>query len=154
MSRSTPLRLYGRESNAEELEWDWVDGELTRAGTYWVTARTQGHPHPRPVWGVWMRERLYLSIGTLVTVKALAADPTVTVHLESGTEVVIVEGTAVNDPVGSAVFAEYDRKYDWSYDVARYGPFTCVVPALVLAWRTAGWAGRESFQQTGRWRFS
>lgn len=49
--------------------------------------------------------------------------------------------------------ARYERKYDSSYEVDKYGPLTRVAPETVLAWRTAGWAGRESFQQTGRWRF-
>jgi hypothetical protein len=50
------------------------------------------------------------------------------------------------------VVAEYDRKYDWSYDPDTYGRLTVVVPETVLAWRAAGWAGRESFQQTGKWQ--
>ncbi len=149
-----PLRLYGKPSDKSELDWEWVDGQLSAAGTYWVTARTNGHPHPRPVWGVWSGQRLHLSVGTPRTAGALAADPTVTVHLDSGTEVVIVEGRAVGSSSDPAVLASYDRKYDWSYDLSLYGSLTCVAPETVLAWRTAGWAGRESFQQTGRWRFA
>ncbi len=154
MARTTPLRLYGHDSKTEALDWDWVDKQLRGAGTYWVTALTNGHPHPRPVWGVWLEDHLYLSIGTPVTVQALAVDPTVTVHLESGTEVVIVEGLAVGARSDAEIVAEYDRKYDWSYEVDNYGPLTCVAPETVLAWRTAGWAGRESFEQTGRWKFA
>ena len=154
MTRFTRLQLYGEDSETEALDWDWVDRQLRQAGTYWVTARTPGHPHPRPVWGVWQENHLYLSIGTPVTVQALATDPAVTVHLDSGTEVVIVEGRAVDASSDIEVLARYDRKYDWSYEVATYGPLTCVAPGTVLAWRTAGWAGRESFQQTGRWTFS
>ncbi len=41
--------------------------------------------------------------------------------------------------------AEYNRKYDTSYEVGRYGPLTAVAPQTVLAWRTAGWAGRGEF---------
>lgn len=154
MSSPSRLRLYGQDSDKEALGWDWVDGQIRDAGTYWVTARTQGHPHPRPVWGVWLDGRLYLSIGTPATLEALSADATVTVHLDSGTQVVIVEGRTVEAPSDSAVVAEYDRKYDWSYEADKYGPLTCVVPERVLAWRTAGWAGRDSFQQTGKWTFA
>jgi hypothetical protein len=50
--------------------------------------------------------------------------------------------------------AEYNRKYDTSYEVGRYGPLTAVAPQTVLAWRTAGWAGRDSFQQAGRGEFT
>jgi hypothetical protein len=28
-----------------------------------------------------------------------------------------------------------------------------VAPLKVVAWRSAGWAGREGFQHTGKWRF-
>lgn len=41
-----------------------------------------------------------------------------------------------------------------AYDPAVYGPLAVEVPPTVLAWRTAGWAGHQSFQQTGGWTFS
>ncbi len=154
MIRATVLRLHGAASDAPPLHWDWVDRQLRDAGTYWVSARTSGHPHPRPVWGVWRRDQLHLSIGTPAALRALARDPTVTVHLDSGVEVVIVEGRAVAAAGDADAIAEYDRKYDWSYDVERYGPLTAVAPQTVLAWRTAGRAGRDGFQQAGRWEFT
>jgi hypothetical protein len=106
------------------------------------------------VWGVWRDSHLYLSIGTPTTSKALVADPLVTVHLDSGTDVVIVEGRAVGPVLEPAVIADYDRKYDWSYDPVEYGPLTCVAPETILAWRAGGWAGRDGFQSTGRWRYT
>ena len=151
MASPRAIRFYGRVGGHAALEWEWVDGQLRRAGTYWVTARTTGHPHPRPVWGVWQSSQLFLSIGTPVTRKAVAVDPAVTVHLDSGTEVVIVEGR-VSGPCGDAeILAAYDEKYDWSYDLSQYGSLVRITPETVLAWRTAGWAGRDSFQQSGRW---
>jgi hypothetical protein len=33
------------------------------------------------------------------------------------------------------------------------GPISRLAPVTVMSWRTAGWAGRESFQQTGSWPF-
>ncbi len=148
------LRLYGQPSDTPALEWAWVDAQLEAAGTYWVVARTTGHPHPRPVWGVWSQQRLFLSIGTPATIRALASDPVVTVHLDSGTEVVVVEGRSAGPAEDPGVIAAYDRKYDWTYDPATYGPLTVVIPDAVLAWRSSGWAGREGFQQTGRWKLS
>ncbi len=154
MRDSSTLHLYGHGSDKPELEWAFVDEELRTAPTYWVVARSPGHPHPRPVWGIWREELLYLSIGTPSTIRALELDPRVTVHLESGTDVVIVEGVvaaAATDPV---VISEYDEKYDWSYDMDEYGPLCCVAPQVVLAWRAVGWAGRDSFGKTGRWTFA
>src|SRR5262245_12811101 len=84
--------MFGEASPEPPLDWAWVDEQLFRAGTYWTTARSAGHPHPRPVWGVWTDERLLLSIGSPVLLHQVTADPVVTVHLESGTDVVVVEG--------------------------------------------------------------
>jgi hypothetical protein len=119
-----------------------VDAQLEAAGTYWVIARTQDHPHPRPVWGVWDSDHLYLSIGTPVTLRTLARDPAVTVHLDSGTDVVIVEGRAAGPEGGAGAIEAYNRKYDWNYDPGEYGPLQRVDADVVLAWRAGGWAGR------------
>ncbi|HEY1987950.1 MAG TPA: hypothetical protein VGG43_00640 [Acidimicrobiales bacterium] len=75
-----------------------------------------------------------------------------TVHLDSGSQVVIVEGRAYGPSADAEVMAEYNRKYDGSYDADTYGRPTVVVPETVLAWRTRGRAGRERFHQTGKWR--
>jgi len=151
---SRVLRMYGQPSDHPPLEWGWAAEQLETAGLYWVIPRSDGYPHPRPVWGVWLAEALHLSIGSPAIRSAMAADPRVTVHLESGTDVVVVEGRVIpaasTDP---AVLAAYDTKYDWHYDEPAYGPISRLAPVTVMAWRTAGWAGRESFQQTGSWTF-
>jgi hypothetical protein len=67
--------------------------------------------------------------------------------------VVIVEGHAAGPASAADIIAAYNQKYDWNYDLGEYGPLQRVDPDVVLAWRAAGWAGRESFQQTGRWHF-
>ena len=72
-------------------------------------------------------------------------------HLDSGTDVVIVEGVATTEDATPALLAAYDAKYDWHYDADTYGPFTRIAPEVVKAWRAAGIAGRDSFQETGRW---
>lgn len=146
--------MYGEPSDGSLLDWAWVDGELTAAGTYWVTPCGEGHPHPRPVWGVWLDEMLHLSIGSPVTARLLERNIDLTVHLDSGVDVVIVEGS-VDGFTGSApVLEAYNEKYSWQYTVEEYGRLTSIAPASVLAWRSAGWAGRDGFQQTGRFRFS
>lgn len=151
MKRPRVLRLYGAESDKDPLEWDWVDGQLRAAGTYWVVPRSPAHPHPRPVWGVWHDDRLFLSIGTPANRRDLAVDPRVTVHLDSGTDVVIVEGSVSGSSEEPEVVAAYDSKYDYHYDLEIYGALTVVAPERVLAWRSQGWAGREGFHYTGLW---
>ena len=161
--RRRVLRLYTQPSAHPPLAWDWVSAQLESAGTYWVLARTPGHPHPRPVWGVWQESLLHLSIGSPVLNAALSADPRVTVHLDSGTEVIIVEGAVEGEVEGAVAGAghpfdrgpieAYNAKYDWDYDAAQYGRLKTVAPSRVLAWRTAGPAGRESFTTTGSWEW-
>jgi hypothetical protein len=119
-------------------------------------ARPQGHqhPHPRPVWGVWHQERLHLSLGSPTLRRAIQEEAAVTVHLDSGTDVVIVEGLArPGNGTSTELVQVYDQKYDWVYDASRYGDLMVVEPKRVLAWRTTGWAGRDSFQTTGCWVF-
>jgi hypothetical protein len=67
------LRLYGQISDKPALEWSWVNNQLQEAATYWVVGRTPAHPHPRPVWGVWDGQRLFLSIGMFSTVTLFGA---------------------------------------------------------------------------------
>lgn len=145
--------MYGAPSTEPGLAWSWVDERLTAAGTYWTIARGGSHPHPRPVWGIWAEQRLHLSIGSPVISGLLAAAPDVTVHLDSGVDVVIVEGRVGGKTEDQELYDAYNKKYDWNYSTDEYGPLTTIVPTTVLAWRSAGWAGRDGFQQTGRWRF-
>jgi len=148
-----PLRLYGEPSTLAPLEWSWVDAQLLASGTYWVTAPGGTHPHPRPVWGCWHLDRIILSVGSPVIRRLAGVGTPVTVHLDSGTDVVIVEGVIAGATDAPDVLDAYNRKYDWAYSVADYGPLMTIRPQTVLAWRAAGWAGRESFVATGRWTY-
>lgn len=168
-----PLTMYGQPSEVASLDWSWVDEQLTAASVYWITTaddhepnspgasphphpRPGGasrHPHPRPVWGVWMEGLLYLSIGSPRINAALAEPTPVTVHLGGDIDVVILEGTSAGPSDTPKAIERYNAKYDWNYLIEDYGPFTLVTPSKVIAWRSAGWAGRDGFQSTGRWRF-
>ena len=154
--RERTLHLYGAPSDRGQLAWSWVEAQLSTAGTYWLVVRTPGHPHPRPVWGIWHGQRLHLSVGSPTLLRAVNLDPLVTVHLDSGTDVVLLEGTisrTTQYETPSSIVQAYNAKYDWDYQVAQYGELIVVQPQRVLAWRTAGWAGRDSFQATGCWQF-
>ncbi len=147
------LVMYGSPAEVRGLEWAWVAEQLTGAGAYWTVTHTSMHPHPRPVWGVWQRNVLYLSIGSPRLIADAHHDAAVTVHLGGVNDVVIVEGIVRGRNRDREVLDAYNAKYDWDYTIDTYGPFTTVVPAKVMAWRSAGWAGRDGFQQTGKWRF-
>jgi len=151
---SEQLVMYGETSEVPALEWAWVAEQLSAAPAYWVSAPDSGPPHPRPVWGVWLDEVLYLSIGSPRINAALVGATAVTVHLGSETDVVILEGTTAGPSEATEVIGSYNAKYDWDYRIAELGPLTTVRPSKVMAWRSAGWAGREGFTDSGRWRFT
>jgi len=146
--------MYGEGVDLPALEWSWVEERLAAALLYWCDSAASDWPHPRPVWGVWHRSLLCLSVGSPVLRRAISADGRVTVHLESATEVVLVEGAVVESAdVDSAVDA-YDHKYDYSYEVSTYGRLLAVAPRKVLAWTAGGPAGREGFSAAGAWSFT
>ena len=63
----------------------------------------------------------------------LARDPHLVVHLESGDEVVIVEGVAVPTAATESDVEEYDRKYGVKPEAGE--GWYRVAPHRVLAWR-------------------
>jgi hypothetical protein len=100
------------------LDWKNVRGRLEESAIYWLaTASPEGLPHTVPVWGVWLDDRLYFDGGARTRhLRNVAANPRIAVHLESGNEVVIVEGTAgaasVPDPELTVRVADgYRAKY-------------------------------------------
>ena len=100
--------------------------------------RPSRRPHTTPVWGLWVDRAFYFGAGPR-TRKAcnLAENPNVAVHLESGDDVVILEGAAevVTDPdpgLGERLFLSSSTKNGTgSRDVA--GSYV-VRPRVVFAW--------------------
>lgn len=78
------------------LAWTRVERRLQNAENYWVaTTRPDGRPHAMPVYGIWHEKAFWFATGRhSVKGSNIAANPQVVVHLESGDDVVIVEGTA------------------------------------------------------------
>jgi hypothetical protein len=147
------LRMYGQGTDLPLLDWPWVEERLVTAPLYWVVAASEGWPHSRPVWGVWHESSLFVSVGSPELRRAIAEDGRVTVHLESATQVVVIEGWAVSVEDESAAVQAYDVKYDYAYDVSLYGPLACIEPRQVFAWTTAGVAGRDGFRMGSAWSF-
>ena len=146
------VSFYTQESDKPPLEWAWVEQQLHDAGTYWVIAAAgAAYPHPRPVWGVWQGELLYLSIGTPSIQRARTEGRSLAVHLDSGTDVVIIEGDPAGSTAERTILDAYDTKYDWKYDAETYGPLMVVAPRRILAWRSLGPAGRDGFAEASRW---
>ena len=157
---SSQPRMFGGYVGSAELPWTWATERLTRARNYWIaTTRPDGKPHSRPVWGVWLEDTFYFSTGSLAA-QNLAFRPAITVHLESGSEVVIIEG--VTEPVSDTVLVErvvslYNQKYTWNVDSHNLpGPFYAVRPQVAFGWHfNESELNPESsgLETATRWRF-
>jgi len=139
---------YGLPSTADGLlSWDAVEQRLRASRHYWLaTVRPDGTPHSVPRWGVWLDGCFYYD-GAAATrhVRNLDHNPACTLTLESGTEVVIIEGlsTATSaEPAElgarlSSAFEKYHPDYtpgpdSWSGEQG--GGLRVITPKRALAW--------------------
>ncbi|MBV8064088.1 MAG: pyridoxamine 5'-phosphate oxidase family protein [Actinobacteria bacterium] len=112
------------------LPWSWAAERLAQAHNYWIAVNG---PHASPVWALWRDGAIVFSCGPRSRkARAIARDPNVVVHLESGDEVVIVEGRAEKTEVDDSVIDEYERKYAFRADKGE--GWYRVEPQRVLAW--------------------
>ena len=143
------------------LSWDYVDSRMRDAQNYWIaSAGEDGRPHAVPVWGAWLADVFYF-VGTGRKVRNLRANPRAVVHLESGDDVVLIEGSfkEIGQPSRDLlrqVDEEFIRKYK-TYRPSEHlndrnkssfppeGLFA-VFPQLVIAW--SGMASDAT-----RWKF-
>jgi nitroimidazol reductase NimA-like FMN-containing flavoprotein (pyridoxamine 5'-phosphate oxidase superfamily) len=142
------------------LPWDWAVERLESARSYWfATTRPDGRPHAMPAWAVWLDGALYFE-GSPATRRArnLAANHEAVVHLESGDEVVILEGEArevgkPDRPLAERLAGAFTAKYAATKYAYRPTPeqWDCgglwtLTPRVAFGW--------DDFPQTAtRWRF-
>lgn len=140
---------YGLPETSDGLlPWAAVEAKLVEARHYWLASvRPDGRPHSVPRWGVWVGGRFYYD-GAPSTrhTRNVEVNPAVTLTLESGTDVVIVEGrsdaTRAEPGDLGAVLAEAFGKYHASgyhpeadaWSGADGGGLRVITPSLVLAW--------------------
>ncbi|WP_440713496.1 pyridoxamine 5'-phosphate oxidase family protein [Gordonia sp. FQ] len=136
------------ESTDGLLTWAAVEPKLVAAKHYWLcSVRPDGRPHSVPRWGVWVDGRFYYDgAPTTRHTRNVEANPNVTLTLESGTDVVIVEGTssatrADADGLGARLAAAFAKYHDDGYrpepgawSGADGGGLRVIVPHRVLAW--------------------
>ena len=119
------------------LPWGFVSERMHSAHNYWlVTSRRDGRPHAVPLWGVWVDGAFFFSTDAESRkARNLRLNPKVVVHLESGDEVVILEGQAdVVREAGSQ--ARLDSMYFAKYGFhMEGGPIYRVRVYTALAWR-------------------
>jgi hypothetical protein len=126
-----------RQGSDGLLDWSWAESRLEVAHNYWLcTTSGGGAPHVRPVWAVWLAQLLCFSTDVdSAKGRNIARDPRVTVHPESGSDVVILEGVAqaLPEDLTDSLAQAYERKYDWKVTVVDSGWYA-VRPARVYAW--------------------
>lgn len=118
------------------LTWDWVSEQMATARNYWVaTVSPDGAPHTVPVWGVWVDDTLFFGGGPDTRwSRNLMANPKVAVHLESGSEVVIIQGEVerVIDPEPD-LLKRIDDVYEAKYGM-RHGAAWKLIAHIAFAW--------------------
>lgn len=144
------------EGKGTLLPWEFAQERLEAARNYWVaTVRPDGRPHAVPVWGVWLDSKFYFD-GSPQTRRGrnLAQNPAAAIHLESGDEVVIVEGEArqfLSPPrsLTTRLAEAYTSKYEGytaTPDQWDQGGLYELSPRLALGW--------DKFpDHCTRWRF-
>ena len=139
---------YGIPDNNDGLlPWAYVVERMTAAKNYWiVTASLSAKPSVSPVWGVWIEDKFYFD-GSPVTRRGLflMRHYQLISHLESGDEVVILEGeTIIFSSAPARILAEkvaeqYRAKYaqfDYSPAAEQWdqGGLFEFTPKKALAW--------------------
>ena len=136
---------------ADLLSWQWAEERLTASRNYWVsTVDGNGRPHTTPVWGLWYEGAFYFGT-SMQSQKArnLAVNPAIVVNLESGDEVVILEGTAVVITEAGLV-TQLNDAYQEKYNIKalQEGGVYCLRPEKALAWYESDFPWTAT-----RWRF-
>lgn len=143
--RSRPVANgYGIPDAADGmLDFKAVEERLVAAKNYWIcTSSAKGQPHGVPVWAAWINGALWFGGGPR-TSRNLAKNSRVSVHLESGNEVVIIEGLTekVISPApadSQAIDDQYGGKYDWRPSTEGDEPVGTgwyrLVPSKIIAW--------------------
>jgi nitroimidazol reductase NimA-like FMN-containing flavoprotein (pyridoxamine 5'-phosphate oxidase superfamily) len=153
MNATTPIVTrpyapgYGIPDDAANLlPWEHVVQRLTEARTYWVdTADSAGHVHATPIWGGVVDGTAYVEGGPGTRRgRNIAENPNVVLHLESGTDVVIVEGAAEHvvppdEDLARRLAEQLEEKYGGmgyhpSADQWNEGGLYRIHPRKVFAW--------------------
>lgn len=137
------------ETEEGMLPWSRAEERLREARHYWVaTVWPSGfRPHAVPTWGAWIDGAFYTEGGGR-KMRNLRANPEVVVHLESGGDVLIVEGAAeeISAPERSLfdrIDAQYAAKYEYKPSDNLQGPddvpypdggLFVVRPRVAFAW--------------------
>ena len=147
--------LYGLKPRKQYLPWSHARERLERSRNYWIcTARPDGRPHSIPVWGFFVSDIFYF--GTFRDsrkARNLQHNAAVSIHLDSGDDVVIVEGEAREVPqsdkqIFSMLDAASKTKYKMPLMVVPGSVLYAVRPRVVLSWTEKDFPNNAT-----RWEF-
>lgn len=118
------------------LDWGWAEERLAASRNYWiVSTRPDGAPHAAPVWGLWLDGAVVFSTSPESRKgQNLERDPRVVVHLESGDEVVILEGRVGRVSADDELADAYEAKYSFRPEPGSDSPWYGVAPKRAYAW--------------------
>jgi hypothetical protein len=148
--------LYRLRARKKYLPFGHAEKRLTDSRNYWIcTVRPDGRPHSIPVWGFWIDGAVYFGTArSSRKARNLAHNAAVSIHLESGDDVVILEGRAaeinLDDP---PTFKKLDSASRSKYKMPLMTiPGETVVysvrPRVVLAWTE-----KDFPKNATRWKF-
>jgi len=155
VSRPDVPAMYGLKGT-RHLPFSHAETRLANSRNYWIcTARPDGRPHSIPVWGFFLDGVLYFGTArTSRKARNLAHNPALSVHLESGDDAIILEGTAVEvDLTDQSTLKKLDAasraKYNMPLMVVPEGVFYAVRPHTILAWTEKDFPNNAT-----RWKFN
>ena len=145
ISRPAIPAIYGiPKDETNLLPWKHVTERMAEASIYWVsTTGPKSRPHATPVDGIWADEVLYFG-GDPKTrrQKNLASNPEACIHLESGTDVVILHGEVViirhpDTALTKNLARASQEKYGYGPTPEMYQEVgvSCFSARMVLAWK-------------------
>jgi hypothetical protein len=100
------------------VTWDWVAAQLAESKNYWLcSVRPNGRPHVVPRWAVYVDGKIYYD-GSPETrhSRNIKLSPNIAVHLENGTQPIILYGISVpsekpSPELGKKLSQAYKEKY-------------------------------------------
>lgn len=147
--------LYGLKPRKQYLPFSHAEKRLAKSRNYWIcTSRPDGRPHSIPVWGFWIDGAVYFGTAKASRkARNLAHNPAVSIHLDSGDDVVILEGAAVEvNLTDKATLKKLDAasraKYKMPMTVMPGSVVYAVKPRTVLAWTEKNFPNNAT-----RWKF-
>jgi len=148
--------LYGMKNPHKFLPYSHAESRLAKSRNYWIcTVRPDGRPHSIPVWGFWIDGALYFGTARSTRkARNLAHNPALSVHLESGDDVIILEGSAVevdlsDKPIFKKLDAASRSKYKMPLMVVPQSVLYSLRPRVILAWTEKNFPTNAT-----RWQFT